>query len=34
MSRNKKILVGVAIVLALGAVAFANFKFKRTDGSK
>jgi HlyD family secretion protein len=32
MSRNKKILVAVAIVLALGAVAFANFKFKRTDG--
>ena len=32
MSRNKKILVGVAIVLALGAVAFANFKFKRVDG--
>ena len=32
MSRNKKILVGIAIVLALGAVAFANFKFKRTDG--
>ena len=32
MSRNKKILVGVAIVLALGAVAFANFKFKRIDG--
>ena len=32
MSRNKKILVGVAIVLALGAIAFANFKFKRHDG--
>jgi HlyD family secretion protein len=32
MSRNKKILVGVAIVLVLGAVAFANVKFKRTDG--
>jgi HlyD family secretion protein len=32
MSRNKKILVGVAIVLVLGAVAFANVKFKRVDG--
>ena len=32
MSRNKKILVGVAIVLVLGAVAFANVKFKRTEG--
>jgi HlyD family secretion protein len=32
MSRNKKILVGVAIVLVLGAVAFANVKFKRNDG--
>ena len=32
MSRNKKILVGVAIVLVLGAVAFANVKFKKNDG--
>jgi HlyD family secretion protein len=32
MSRNKKILVAVAIVFVLGAVAFANFKFKKTDG--
>jgi HlyD family secretion protein len=32
MSRNKKILVGVAIVLALGAIAFANVRFKRNDG--
>jgi HlyD family secretion protein len=32
MSRNKKILVGVAMVLALGAIAFANVKFKRVDG--
>jgi HlyD family secretion protein len=31
MSRNKKIVVGVAIVLVLGALAFANFKFKRTN---
>ena len=32
MSRNKKILIGVGVVLVLGAIAFANFKFKRTDG--
>jgi HlyD family secretion protein len=32
MSRNKKILVGVGIVVILGAIAFANFKFKRQDG--
>jgi HlyD family secretion protein len=32
MSRNKKILVGVAVVLVLGAIAFANVKFKRNDG--
>jgi HlyD family secretion protein len=32
VSRNKKILVGVVIVLALGAVAYANVKFKRNDG--
>jgi HlyD family secretion protein len=32
MSRNKKILVGVAIVLAFGAIAYANVKFKRTEG--
>ena len=32
MSRNKKIFVGVAIVLVLGALAFANVKFKRNDG--
>jgi HlyD family secretion protein len=32
MSRNKKILVGVAILLVLGAIAFANVKFKRNDG--
>jgi len=32
VSRKKKIFVGAAIVLVLGAIAFANFKFKRTDG--
>jgi HlyD family secretion protein len=32
MSRNKKILVGVGIVVVLGAIAFANFKYKRQDG--
>jgi HlyD family secretion protein len=32
LSRNKKILIGVGIVLILGAIAFANVKFKRTPG--
>ena len=32
MSRKKKIVIGVVIVLALGAIAFANVKFKRTEG--
>ena len=32
MSRKKKILIGAGVVVVLGAVAFANFKFKRTDG--
>ena len=32
MSRNKKILIGVGIVVLLGAVAFANVKFKKKDG--
>jgi HlyD family secretion protein len=32
MSRNKKILIGVGIVVLLGAIAFANVKFKKTDG--
>jgi HlyD family secretion protein len=32
MSRNKKILIGVGVFVILGAVAFANFKFKRKDG--
>jgi HlyD family secretion protein len=32
MSRNKKILIGLGIVVVLGGVAFANFKFKRQVG--
>jgi len=32
LSRNKKIILGVVIVLVLGAIAFANVKFKRTQG--
>src|SRR4030095_2426341 len=32
MSRKKKIVIGVGILVVLGGVAFANFKFKRTPG--
>lgn len=32
MSRKKKIIIGVVVLAVLGAVAFANFKFKRTEG--
>jgi HlyD family secretion protein len=32
LSRNKKILIAVGVVLILGAIAFANFRFKRTEG--
>jgi HlyD family secretion protein len=32
MSRKKKIIIGVVVVLLLGAIAFANVKFKRTEG--
>ena len=32
MTRKKKILIGVAVVIVLGAVAFANFKFKKVPG--
>jgi HlyD family secretion protein len=32
MSRKKKIIIGVVIVLVLAAIAFANVKFKRTEG--
>jgi HlyD family secretion protein len=33
MSRNKKILIGVGIVVILGAIVFANLKFKRQTGT-
>jgi len=33
MSRNKKIAIAVGVVVLLGAVVFANLKFKRTDGT-
>ncbi len=32
MTRNKKILLGVAVVVVLGGIAYANFRFKRTPG--
>ena len=32
MSRKKKIFIAVGVVLILGAIAFANFRFKRTEG--
>ena len=32
MSRKKKIFIGAGIVLVLAAVAFANFRFKRSEG--
>jgi HlyD family secretion protein len=32
MTRKKKVIIGVGVVVVLGAVAFANFKFKRTEG--
>ena len=32
MSGKKKILIGAGVVVLLGAVAFANVKFKKTDG--
>jgi HlyD family secretion protein len=33
MSRNKKILIGVGVVVVLGAIVFANLKFKRQTGT-
>jgi HlyD family secretion protein len=33
LSRKKKIFIGAGIVLVLAAVAFANFRFKRTEGA-
>ncbi|HEY3886646.1 MAG TPA: efflux RND transporter periplasmic adaptor subunit, partial [Vicinamibacterales bacterium] len=32
MSRNKKLLVGAGIVIVLGGITFANFKFKKQTG--
>jgi HlyD family secretion protein len=32
MSRNKKILIGVGVLVVLGALAFVNIKYKRKDG--
>jgi HlyD family secretion protein len=32
LSRNKKILIGVGIVVVLGGIVFANVKFKRNTG--
>jgi HlyD family secretion protein len=32
LSRNKKILIGVGVVLILGAIAYANFNFRRNEG--
>ena len=32
MSRKKKIFIGVGVVLVLGAITFANFRFRRTTG--
>jgi HlyD family secretion protein len=32
VTRNKKILIGVGVVLILGAIAYANFNFKRAEG--
>ena len=32
MSGKKKLFIALAIVVVLGAIAFANFKFKREDG--
>jgi HlyD family secretion protein len=33
MSRNKKILIGVGVVVVLGGIAYANVKFKRQEGT-
>src|SRR5215211_5232371 len=32
MSRKKKVVIGVGIAVVLGGVAFANIRFKRTEG--
>jgi HlyD family secretion protein len=33
LSRKKKILIGAGVVVILGAIAFANIRFKRTEGA-
>jgi HlyD family secretion protein len=33
MSRNKKILIGVGVVVILGAIALVNIKYKRQEGT-
>jgi HlyD family secretion protein len=33
MSRNKKILIGVGVVVILAAIAFVNIKYKRQEGT-
>jgi HlyD family secretion protein len=32
MTGRKKLLIGIGVVVILGAIAFANFKFKRVEG--
>jgi HlyD family secretion protein len=32
LTRNKKILIGVGVAIALGGIAYANIRFKRTEG--
>ena len=32
MSRNKKIVIGVGVVVALAGIGYANVRFKRTPG--
>jgi HlyD family secretion protein len=32
LTRKKKILIGVVVAVVLGAIAFANIRFKRTEG--
>ena len=34
MSRKKKILIGVGVVVVLALIAFANLRFKRTEGAE
>lgn len=33
MSRNKKVLIGVAVVIVLAAIVFVNVKYKRQEGT-